>query len=427
MKIKIICTFLFFASLSLFAQNGFKTIEKSGKKPDWLNGTDQNYIITYGSGPTSEAAKEQCLANIRSNISSAVAIQVSSKTKIDIQTKNGKTDESFKYAIESQTANIPSLKGISINKAKDYYWEKLKDKGGNILFGYHIKYPFSQSELNDLIAEYDAMDAEFTRKIKEFERMIDTTTSFDRLESSVVEMEDLKVRLIDERKDKINALLERLKTNSHPYSLKLIQNNAGELRYVLSNTLGQSIRVSAKPSFNSKCAKIKSLVSMDTLNVLSYEYDLCKYVDMPQLKLTYLVANRKFEFIYPIDVNLNKVELSLNGDVLIKALAQNKSEVLESECQLNLLSKFNYPIKINTIQLKIDNEAPIVVNDLDFAITKSGTSNIKFRSTMPLKKETYSHKTKTFPYISCLVQYYNVNTQKNGIIHISNHPYNTDW
>jgi hypothetical protein len=427
MKHTIICLILFFSFAQIIAQNGFKAIEKSGKKPDWLNGTDENYIITYGSGPTSEAAKEQCLANIRSNVSSAVAIQVSSKTKIDIQTKNGKTDESFKYAIESQTANIPSLKGISINKAKDYYWEKLKDKSGNILFGYHIKYPFSQSELNDLIDEYNAMDEESSRKIKEFDRMIDTTTSFDRLESAIVEMEALKLRLIDDRKDKIIALLERLKTNSHPYSIKTIKNNAGELSYVLINTNGKSIRVSAKPAFISKCAKLKSLVVEDTLNIINFEYDLCKYVEMPQLKLSYAIANRKFEFSYPIDVNLNKVELSMVSDVVMKSLSQNESNILETECELGLSSKFNYPIKIRAIQLKIDNEPPIVGDNLEYEISKSGAFKINFKSKMPLKKELYSHKNKAFPYVSCLIQYYNVNTQKDGVIHISNQRYSTDW
>jgi len=414
-------------ALSMQAQNGFKTIEKSGKKPDWLNGADENYIITYGFGPTSEAAKEQCLANIRNNIASAIAIQVSSKTKIDITTKNGKSDESFKYAIESQTANIPSLNGISINKAKDYYWEKLTDKQKNIMFGYHIKYPFSQAELNSLIEEYEAMDRENTMKIKQFERMIDTTTSFERLESMIIEMDDLKKRLIDERKDKIQALMERLKASNHPFSIIPVENNAGAMSFVIVNALGSKVLVSARPNFASRCAKLKSFTTDDMIYTINYEYDLCKYVDIPQFQLSYTLAGRKFDFIQPIDINLNKVELSMAGDAIIKGLAQNPDEILESECELNLRSKFNYPFKIRSVQMKIDNEAPIVADNLDVTVSKSGTFKVKFKSNKPLNKSTYSHKSKAFPYVSCLIQYYNINTKKDGVIMLSNQRYSTDW
>ncbi len=427
MKRIAFCLFFFISLIAAYAQSGYKTIEKSGKKPDWLNGADENYIITYGFGPTSEAAKEQCLANIRTNIASAIAIQVSSKTKIDISTKNGKSDESFKYAIESQTANIPSLNGISINKAKDYYWEKLIDKQKNIMFGYHIKYPFSKAELGSLIEEYETMDRENTLKIKQFERMIDTTTSFERLESFIVEMENLKTRLIDDRKDKIEALMERLKATNHPYSIKPIANNAGELSFEIANSEGRSIRISSRPTFSSRCAKLKSFEAIDNIYMLNYEYDLCKYVDVPQLKLTYEVAGRKFEFIHSIDVNLNKVELSMAGDVTIKGLTQNPDEILESECELNLQSKFNYPFKLKSLQLKIDNEAPIVANNIDVTVSKSGTFKIIFRNNKPLNKNLYSHKTKAFPYVSCLIQYYNINTKKDGVVHLSNQRYSTDW
>lgn len=408
-------------------QNSYKTIEKSGKKPDWLNGTDENYIITYGSGPTSEAAKEQCLANIRTNIANAIAIQVSSKTEIDISTKNGKSDENFKYKIVSQTANLPSLNGISINKAKDYYWEKLQDKGKNIIYGYHLKYPFSKGELQALIEEYETMDRENTLKIKQMSALIDSVTSFDRLEAAIVEMQALETRLIDDRKEKIQALLERLKPSSHPFQIRPVQNNAGELTFVIKNANGDNVRATQKPIFTSKCAKLKSYNTTDDTYTLAYEFDLCKYVDVPEFKLSYTVGDRKLEFIQPVDVNLNKVELTLSGEVTIKALSQNPVDVLESECELNLNSRYNYPFKIRTIQLKVDNEQPIVSGEIGQSVDKQGVFKVSFKYNKPLKKEAITHKNKTFPYISCLIQYTNLNTGKDGVVHLSNQRYSTDW
>ena len=61
------------------------------------------------------------------------------------------TIEKFKNTSTVETADIPSLKGISLNKVSEYYWEKLQDKDTKkITVAYHVKYPFSEAELQKL-------------------------------------------------------------------------------------------------------------------------------------------------------------------------------------------------------------------------------------------------------------------------------------
>ena len=115
------------ACLVLFlgcSKSNYVVLEKSGKRPAWVNGLENNYFITYGSGNTSEEAKNECLKNIREQIVNAVAITVRSKTDVKIEQKNGITDEKFNYYLTSQSANLPAIQGISLSKATDSYLGK---------------------------------------------------------------------------------------------------------------------------------------------------------------------------------------------------------------------------------------------------------------------------------------------------------------
>ena len=119
--------------LPIVANAQYKVMESSKKrKPEWVNGTIEDFIIVTGRGKTIDAAKKQVLPLVREEIMNSVAIYVKSKSEVTIENENNNniisTIERFKNTSTLETADIPSLKGLSLNKVSDFYWEKLKDK-----------------------------------------------------------------------------------------------------------------------------------------------------------------------------------------------------------------------------------------------------------------------------------------------------------
>src|SRR5512145_1500404 len=105
--------------LAVLAQD--KVLEKSSKKkPEWVNATIKDFIITTGRGATIDEAKNQVVPNIRNEIMNSVAVYVRSKSEISIENENKNnvinTIEKFKNTSTVETADIPSLKGIALNK-----------------------------------------------------------------------------------------------------------------------------------------------------------------------------------------------------------------------------------------------------------------------------------------------------------------------
>jgi hypothetical protein len=76
------------------------------------------------------------------------------------------TIERFKNTSTLETADIPSLKGLSLNKVSEFYWEKLKDKqSGEISVAYHVMYPFSKLQLQQLLDEFNKKEQEMTNQL----------------------------------------------------------------------------------------------------------------------------------------------------------------------------------------------------------------------------------------------------------------------
>ena len=92
--------------------------------------------------------------------------------------QNGKGK--FKNKSSVQTADIPSLKGISLNKVSDFYWEKIQNKKTKeITVAYHVKYPYSEAELQKLIREFNKKDQEMTSKLNGIVNNIDDIKSIE--------------------------------------------------------------------------------------------------------------------------------------------------------------------------------------------------------------------------------------------------------
>ena len=117
------------------------------------------YVIAEGVGVTWDQAQDNALKKIKERIVSSVAVNISSETNMvvneSIIDNMSRYSESTELITNISTDFFNTLKGISLNKAQAFYWEKQLYPGKQKMVHYHIKYPFSQRELDELITSYN--------------------------------------------------------------------------------------------------------------------------------------------------------------------------------------------------------------------------------------------------------------------------------
>jgi hypothetical protein len=426
MKISyLLSTAIIFLSISCSKSN-YKVLEKSGKKPVWINGLENNYIITYGSGNTSEEAKTECIKNIREQIINAIAITVRSKTDVQIEQKNGVTEEKFNYYITSQSANLPALQGISLSKVSASYWEKVLDKEKNVKFGYYVKYPFSNAELNTLIADYQAQQEELNKKIKQYVKAVDTLTSISSLKSTIAQLEFLENILIDDRKDKVALAKIALQNQVSDIRLVPIDNNLGSISFILKMG-NRTLKTSENPVFKSECAKVNTILFQDTITKLSYNYDVCKYVNNPIITLRYDLGIKSVSFDVDINVNANKVQLKVQNDIVINKTAETEHQILNAKADISLNSMYGNPIRIYRIDLIPDNQQGWKVDSLNIYLNQKGVKTLNLNLNQNVNKFEYSSKNKAFPYLTMVIYYQNLGAKKSEMIKLNSQAYVTNW
>ena len=155
---KIISTILFLFAITLSTTAQEKVVQHDGDPGKWINTLEKGYIITSGRAAELEQAKQQAIENVRLYIVQSVAERVEVTTSHSTTELSGDVTsflDTWKEDVATQSGNVPFLKGISLSKIDGWYWEKIKDKSTKAIFyRYHILYPFSERELNSLIAAY---------------------------------------------------------------------------------------------------------------------------------------------------------------------------------------------------------------------------------------------------------------------------------
>ena len=115
------------------AQN-YKVVESSSKKvPVWVNSQQQDYIIVQAIGNDIESLKAECLRSVRQQMIQAVAenVEFGSSSTISQESINNEIVsfmDNYTSTYETQAAKVPFLKGISMSKVEETYWEKRRDK-----------------------------------------------------------------------------------------------------------------------------------------------------------------------------------------------------------------------------------------------------------------------------------------------------------
>lgn len=190
--IKILVTFIvFFICIAVNAQ---KVVDSSVKKrPQWVGSIANGFIIASATGNTIDEAQQKCMHYVLVRMLESVAqnIEYSSETAIEQNThgQDVTSDIIFKQTGKSSVANLPYLQDMGISKAKDYYWEQIREKDGRQYYSYSLLYPFTTSDQLQLKEEFDKRETEMNNIVTDAESRLPNINSVDTLEKEVAQLE----------------------------------------------------------------------------------------------------------------------------------------------------------------------------------------------------------------------------------------------
>ncbi len=434
MRPKLIFTgfVLLFTSLSVicFSQNKTKVLEKSQKKqPEWVNSLVQNYVITTASGTSIDECQQKALAKVKEQIISSVAenIQTSSTyfRKENIKDNASNFEEEMATATKTRAADIPFLKGISISQVEAFYWEKVRENNTEKYY-YHIKYPFTKIQLQQLIREFEAADRELTKQLDDILTKLETTNIIEELSSHIKELEALAQGFIDvdKRKDKANVGIAKGKQMLKDVAIETVNATLGEIR--VSVCIGDKVFItSRKPFVKSNCAKITEIKNNKSEWIIKYSYDEC-YED-PDNKISvsfknpYGGCNSDFYF----NINADKVDIFVNNDIVFSGGNDNGTEITSSNLSVSITSKYESPFIIEKIILNFGNESPVIIDNINLEFTGKGKHDLNLTVDQALNKEIFSAK--KYSSIKGTIQYKSKKSGEKSIYKMYNQPISTTW
>ncbi|MBI5219298.1 MAG: hypothetical protein HY958_10250 [Bacteroidia bacterium] len=424
-----LCVTLVFASPFL-AQ--LKVIEDSGRKPKWVGGVVKDYVIGVGTGKDIEVAKTNCLTDIKSNIAKSVADYVKSSSELNKTETNGKNVasyfETYSANVQSETADIPSLKGISLSKAEEFYWEKVQNKStGAVVVNYHIKYPFSEMDLRKIIMEFEKVERELNEKLEEIIMGADTIASVEEMISNIAQLESMLKSFKDNRKTKVEGAIAKYSTMLSSISLVPIKNDIGDLSY--ATKLGERfVYTMQKPRVTSygNCAQTTSITSERSNWFIVYKYANCFDDPANAVNVEYMFNGKKVSNKFNFDINKNKVDIFLKNDINITTVQQEGNAISESKCELTFVSKHATPVLIEKVILDVQGAPPIIFNNVNQEFEGKGDHEIVLKCTQRLEKNKYSSNNQSSS-VNGSINWKNKATGEKGTYKIFDQKFTTDW
>lgn len=292
-----IISLLVLSSFICSAQNK-KVVETSSKKtPEWVGGVEKGYLIVTAEAPSIEEAKAKILQSLKSQIAESVATRIVSEstlntTQLRVNNKY-EIEESFNNFINTKAANIPYISEISLSKATDYYWEKLKNKSsGEITYQYHVKYIFMEGDIKDLVRAFQRYQDELNSKLDSYKKGLNGITRFEDIEKSMEELRILQKEF--EKDDPRFEQCDLLRNDYRNLSKKiLIETVESDKNFVVTQMRlnGEILSCNQVPKVSSNCADKFEFNVNETRLRISYDDFNCYDDDSNYIDVRYKIGS----------------------------------------------------------------------------------------------------------------------------------------
>ena len=280
-KILIIALGLMLPLCTFAQKKGFKLVEKSGDKPEWVGkGSVKDYIIVQSDKPTLEEAKADAMQKVRAEIASSVATNVvrtvNSYTQKTVEGTNASTNATMSIESTSKIAKMPAIQGVSITKADTYHELFKNKKTGEEYYNLYVKYPFSRFDLVELVTAYEKHEKEIDDRIANYEDGLNNIESVEQVDDAITALGALvkEVGPEDARVDRISGITNRYIAIYDNIIMDIVSNVPGKLTIRLVYN-GNVITTSQKPRVSSNCATQFTVKNEDDNMIINYNSDYC--------------------------------------------------------------------------------------------------------------------------------------------------------
>lgn len=428
-KIFLLSSLLIFVLVSM-AQ--VRVTDRSGRKPSWVNGLETGYIIGSGTADNITQAQKNALNMIKRRIVTAVAenVRSSSELRIEEQTVNNKVNlflENFAVETKTESADVPFLKGISLSKAEDYYWEKTRNRNTGVeVYNYHIKYPFPEMELQKLVLDFTIRDKRLSNELEDILSSISEINNIDDIESKISELRILADYFMDSRKDRALLGIKRLENIYNSIQIVEKKHSLGQLKYELrlNNKL---IETASQPRVSSECARITDVSQKSNYNVINYDFQNCYDDPENHIKVVYRYGRNSIENRFYFDINADKVDVYINEPIRIISDEKNEDVVKTAKLYVTITSAHNSPFKINKLILDIPGHGTLYLNNINKKFSGKGNHSLEVPINDHMQIEQTSTIDKRRALLSGHLHFSSINTGESGSYRIFNHSYSTNW
>jgi hypothetical protein len=404
----VLFSFIFAISIDAISQE--KVIERSGKAPKWINSTQKDFIIESGKGASIDEAKDRALINVKESIVKSVAEKITSsseeKTQQIRQDNSYKISGNYQSVIQSRTADLPFIKGISLNKVSEFYWEKLKDKKtGVIAYSYYLKYPFADFELQNIILDYEMAQKKIEDELIDATGGIDEITTIEQILEKIQNLRGIVPQLDESEKGIASMNIMKLEGILKSISFEDIINQKGTIKYFLVNG-ERHYRTNLKPKLKSNCASnIRTALVGDTM-VLKYDSPDCFEAVSNYISAEYLVGNYSIKNSFPLNISQSKVEVMISGTLNLKSDDKDTLVVRNYEVLIPIQSKSQDEITIKNVTIKLAGYPDIIFNNLSNVILNNGFNEISLKGQTSIKRSSYIFSDTSNIMVSGVVTYF---------------------
>lgn len=281
-KILVIAMALMLPICAFAQKKGFKLIEKSGPKPEWVGkGSVSGYIIVQSSEKTTlEEAKADAMQMVRTEMAGSVATNVTRTvdgyTQKKVDGTSSSTNATLTIESKSTIAKMPAIQGVSITKAETYQELYKNRKTGETYYVLYVKYPFSQFDLVELVTTYEKHEQEVDDKIAGYEEGLDNIENVEQIDAALLALKALSGEVgpddsryftidgIKKRYEKIydNIIIDVVNKSSSKVTVRLVYN-------------GKTIATSQKPRTSSNCATQFNVKTEGENMVVYFDSEYC--------------------------------------------------------------------------------------------------------------------------------------------------------
>ena len=262
------------------AAKPIKVLDRSASKaPVWLDGTQEEYVITSAIADDMDAARNQCLDNVKTKIIESVA-------------------QNVQFGSESRIAQSTFIRGISVSKIADSYWEKRMDKATKkVTYLYAIKYPFPRIELKKMTREFEKRDHEMVTRYNALDRGLDSVASLEQIDRAIEELNPLITYFFDDVRKQAAISLQSNYRKLYDQIVIETAHEKSEEAFLVFRLNGRPIAVSQKPKVKSECATRIVCHMEDSGCRVTYSTEFCEENVPGEIRLTFRFGSRPVQHL----------------------------------------------------------------------------------------------------------------------------------